>query len=266
MQISKGTKNEYVIQLKVGLREVGLFKGQINDFFDEETKQATMLFQKAAGLMTDGIVGQQTWNALNNKTSVLSNKLLYLMLHCTASREGQEWSVDNIKQVHMGPCPVMYNGKPTGEWIYKAKKYASKESLPDEYIGGVNIKNLQGRGWTKCGYYKMIHLDGSSSIINPVDENNIIEGFEVTFGALGFNNNCRHIVYVGGAEKVNWQLPKDTRTSQQYEALKEEVLYTISTHPDIKVLGHHQVANKACPSFDVPTFLKEIGVPEKNIF
>jgi N-acetylmuramoyl-L-alanine amidase len=264
--LSKSSKGESVIQLQVALREVGLYKETIDGFFGDKVQKAVMDFQKIAGLSVDGIVGQQTWNALNNKTAILSNRLLYLMIHCTASREGQEWTADNIRQTHMGPCPVLVNGKPTGEWIYKTKRYKTKNDLPDELIGGVHIRNLQGRGWTKPGYHKMIHLDGSTSIINPVNEDSVIESFEVTFGALAFNNNCRHIVYVGGAEKVNWQIPKDTRTKGQIESLKEEILYTIEMHPDIKVLGHNQVANKACPSFDVPKFLREIGVPEKNIF
>lgn len=260
MRLEYGTKGEFVIQLQVALRETGLYKFPINGLFDSSTLIAVKEFQTIAGLTVDGVVGPMTWKALNDKTSVLGSKLMYLMIHCTASREGQEWTKGAIEETHMGPADV------PGGVRYKGKTYPNRNALPQEFINNKPIRNIVGRGWSKCGYYKMIHLDGSITVINPVNENAVVEGFEVTFGALGFNNNCRHVVYVGGAEKVNWQIPKDTRTVEQTETLKKEVLDTIGLHPTIKILGHHQVANKACPSFDVPSWLREIGVSEKNIF
>jgi hypothetical protein len=256
-----GSKNEFVIMLQTALRNAGLYKGTIDGTFGSTTDQAVKLFQTSAGLSADGIVGPKTWEAINKITEILTNKILFAMIHCTASREGQEWTADNIRQTHMGP-----QDNADGTVTYKAKRYPNRDALPNETIGGVHIKNLKGRGWTKPGYFKMVHLDGRVSEIVPRNDNQFVESFEVTFGALGFNNNCLHIVYVGGARADDWRIPKDTRTNLQKEVLRIEIQKLIKEYPHIKVLGHNQVANKSCPSFDVPEWLREIGVEEKNIF
>jgi hypothetical protein len=43
------------------------------------------------------------------------------------------------------------------------------------------------------------------------------------------------------------------------------VKQTIAAHPSIKVAGHNQFATKACPCFDVPNYLRSIGVDETNV-
>jgi hypothetical protein len=40
---------------------------------------------------------------------------------------------------------------------------------------------------------------------------------------------------------------------------------TIKNHPTIKVVGHHQLSTKKCPSFNVPEWLQSICVTSKNI-
>jgi hypothetical protein len=59
---------------------------------------------------------------------------------------------------------------------------------------------------------------------------------------------------------------KDTRTPEQLEAMKAYVLNTIAKHPQIKVAGHNQFAVKACPSFDVRSWARSIGVKDENIY
>ena len=70
----------------------------------------------------------------------------------------------------------------------------------------------------------------------------------------------RHIVYAGGVDTDNVQKAKDTRTPAQKEALKRYVLDFHRKHPTVKIVGHNQLAAKACPSFDVPQWLKSIGI------
>ena len=55
-------------------------------------------------------------------------------------------------------------------------------------------------------------------------------------------------------------LKKHTRTEAQKEALKQYVLDFHSRHPDVAIVGHNALSAKACPSFDVPAWLREIGI------
>jgi len=53
---------------------------------------------------------------------------------------------------------------------------------------------------------------------------------------------------------------------RQREAMGLYVEDFLRRFPDAKVAGHNQFAQKACPSFDVPKWAKEIGIKEKNIY
>ena len=49
------------------------------------------------------------------------------------------------------------------------------------------------------------------------------------------------------------------------EKLKEVMFEILEKHPQIQFAGHNQFSSKACPSYNVPRFCREIGVPERNI-
>ena len=55
--------------------------------------------------------------------------------------------------------------------------------------------------------------------------------------------------------------PKDTRTAAQKEAMLGLVRMYKTRYPGIIILGHHDWpgVSKACPSFDVGAWLKELG-------
>lgn len=125
-------------------------------------------------------------------------------------------------------------------------------------LSGEDIKryHLEGRGWSRPGYRLVIRLDGSIDRLIDVNDNAWVESDEITNGARGYNSVSHHICYVGGVDRD--MKPKDTRTEAQRQTLKEIVRWYQQNVPNIKVLGHNEVANKACPSFDVQKFLREI--------
>ena len=57
-------------------------------------------------------------------------------------------------------------------------------------------------------------------------------------------------MYVGGVDR-DGKTPKDTRTPEQREALAAYVRDFHRRFPDVRIVGHNELAAKACPSFDV---------------
>lgn len=150
-------------------------------------------------------------------------KLGYLILHCTATPEGREVSSEEIRRWHTSPV------------------------------------SKGGRGWKQVGYTDMIHLDGMVERLVENNEDAKVDPWEITNGAKGYNSISRHVVYVGGVA-VDGKTPKDTRTSLQKTALVNYVKDFHRRFPNVKIIGHREIAAKACPSFDVGKWLKEIGI------
>ena len=160
----------------------------------------------------------------------MSKKIKYLILHCTATPEGRPVSKKELIKWFTDPVPL-------------------------------------GNGWSKPGYRTMVHLDGQSSDLVDFDNDGWLEWPEVTYGAKGFNSESIHISYVGGVQKYNIKIPKDTRTAAQIKTLRAHTEAILSYHPDIQILGHNEVnPHKACPSFNVSRWLQSIDIPEFNIF
>lgn len=91
--------------LKQGSRgaEVKTLQGKLNlmadGIFGPLTEEAVKEFQKRKGLKADGVVGSQTWAALGVARS--SRKVDEIILHYTATPEGEEFSNAQIKQSHL---------------------------------------------------------------------------------------------------------------------------------------------------------------------
>lgn len=150
-------------------------------------------------------------------------KLKYLVLHCTATQEGREVSSDEIRAWHTNPV------------------------------------SKGGRGWKQVGYTDLIHLNGEVERLVDNNEDANVDTWEITNGAKGYNSVSRHIVYVGGLA-VDGKTTKDTRTEAQKNAMAEYVIDFHKRFPNVKIIGHREVAAKDCPSFNVQDWLKQIGI------
>lgn len=118
--------------------------------------------------------------------------------------------------------------------------------------------HLKERGWKRLGYTDLIHLDGTIERITPNNDDEWVDEWELTNGVAGKNAVSRHIVYAGGTDSRG--KAKDTRTPAQTEALKRYVLDFHRRHPSVRIVGHNELAAKACPSFDVQAWLRSIGI------
>lgn len=150
-------------------------------------------------------------------------KLQYLVLHCTATPEGRDVTSADIRRWHCSPA------------------------------------SAGGRGWKQVGYTDLIHLDGSVERLVDNNEDANVDPWEITNGAKGYNAVSRHIVYAGGCAR-DGKTPKDTRTAAQLRAMEAYVKDFHKRFPDVRIIGHNEVAAKACPSFDVQKWLKSIGI------
>lgn len=154
----------------------------------------------------------------------MSKKLKYLVIHCTATPEGREVTEKDIRNWHTSP------------------------------------KEKGGRGWKQVGYTDLFQISGD--VVRLVDNNDddIVNAWEITNGASGHNSHSKHIVYAGGCDKSG--KPKDTRTDAQKDALEAYVKDFYDRFPDVEIIGHNELAAKACPSFDVKSWLKSIGIKQ----
>jgi hypothetical protein len=150
------------------------------------------------------------------------NKVKYLIIHCTDTRQGREVSSDEIRRWH---------------------------TLPVE---------RGGRGWKQVGYEGIFHLNGAWEQLVENNDDSIVDLREVTNGAKGYNGIARHWVYVGGVNKFGEKF--DTRTDLQLEAMRKKVTEFHLKFPDVKIIGHNEVSAKSCPNFDVQKWLKSINI------
>lgn len=91
--------------LKLGSRgnEVKALQEKLNlkadGIFGSLTEEAVKDFQRSNGLEVDGIVGANTLSKLN--LSVNKRNIKELIVHCSATPEGKDYSVDTIRQWHL---------------------------------------------------------------------------------------------------------------------------------------------------------------------
>lgn len=105
------------------------------------------------------------------------------------------------------------------------------------------------RGFRKIGYHYVVYRDGTYHTGRSIEE--------IGAHCTGHNSNSIGICYIGGVAK-DGKTPKDTRTDAQKKTLITLVRTMKAKYPGIKIHGHRDYANKACPSFDATTEYKNI--------
>ena len=122
-----------------------------------------------------------------------------IIVHCSATREGENYEVAEIRKWHLA------------------------------------------RGFNDIGYHFYIDLYGE-----------IHKGRDISkIGAhcKGHNRNSIGICYCGGVE-ADGKTPKDTRNTEQKDALLCVLKTLKAMYPNAVIHSHNDFANKACPSFN----------------
>ena len=139
---------------------------------------------------------------------------------------------------------------------------------PEDIIKWHTAPEPDGRGWSRPGYSDLLLRDGSLHNLVPFDQDQFVESDEMTWGVAGKNRIARHLCLEGGLTNIGKYKNPLVQFPDITDSLSKYIHYTILRHPDIKIAAHYMFdKNKHfCPGFDVPVFLKEIGVQEKNIY
>jgi N-acetylmuramoyl-L-alanine amidase len=102
-------------------------------------------------------------------------------------------------------------------------------------------------GWENPGYHILVDYLGGKHYLQPFEN--------IANGVRGHNSDSIHISYIGGIDKNGD--PKDTRNEKQkaniLNAIKEVQFWMLKNGQkpkDAEILGHRDLGNKACPSFD----------------
>lgn len=97
------------------------------------------------------------------------------------------------------------------------------------------------KGWLQIGYHFVIKRDGSIEIGRDVDD--------VGAHARGHNSYSVGVCMIGGLNEDG--KPEGVYTDAQWAMLRILVDGLKTRYPDAKVIGHNEISDKACPSFDV---------------
>ncbi len=107
--------------------------------------------------------------------------------------------------------------------------------------------HVEDRGWSDIGYHYLIDRDGTVTEGRPLERTGA--------HAKGHNTGSVGISLFGGhGGNVSDQF-EDNFTEDQDRALRELMDRLKAEHPATKIIGHNEVANKACPTFVVRDWL-----------
>lgn len=119
------------------------------------------------------------------------------------------------------------------------------------------------RGFTSIGYHYVIYRDGTLHLGRPVTE--------VGAHVRGYNRYSIGVAYVGGLAS-DGRTPKDTRTPEQRQALRNLLARLKSRFTEARICGHRDLSPdmnrdgriepsewlKACPCFDATAEYKDL--------
>lgn len=112
--------------------------------------------------------------------------------------------------------------------------------------------HVEGNGWQDVGYHFFVKLDGTIEPGRPVE----IAGAHAKY----HNANSIGVCYAGGVDED--MKPSDTRTEAQKNSLEMLISILLIVYGNhIEVIGHRDLPGvaKACPSFDVKSWWKEVN-------
>ena len=234
-----GNKGDTVKQIQQALIDAGFGvvdgKKLIADgVFGAITEKAVRAFQAKKGLTQDGIVGSKTLSLLIPTRYKKSKRTINeIVIHCTATPEGQDKTVEQLRYEHTLPV------------------------------------SKGGRGWSDIGYHYVIYRNGHIATGRDVDKIGAHctghNAHSIGIAYVGGVENKKGVPY----ENLP---PKDTRTLAQKDGLLSLLMDLRKLYPKAKILGHRDTSPdkngngtvepfewiKECPCFDAKKEYKDV--------
>jgi N-acetylmuramoyl-L-alanine amidase len=252
MILRLGSKGPRVAELQRLLRDKGFFNNpSITENFGPVTDSAVRAFQKANKLKDDGVVGPRTWDLLS------SAKVDIKPIITNTKDEDFDDDIDITK------LPKVDGKYPTSSSAIELVKFinsfnfkrkinkivwhctASHQTNTVKQIIDYHLKNLK---WSRPGY----HI-----IIDPRGEWTYATDFNTpSNGVAGHNFDSINISYIGGIDKNIKAI--DNRTTEQLNTMEMIYKTLVNKLPTAKHFGHYQFSNKACPSYNVENWIKNM--------
>lgn len=112
----------------------------------------------------------------------------------------------------------------------------------------IRVMHLK-RGFIDVGYHYVIKRDGTVQTGRPLDR----QGAHVS----KYNHLSVGICLIGGVSEKDINVPEANFTPAQFASLKKVLADLRTKFPNADICGHRDIPNvrKACPSFDVRTWL-----------
>lgn len=105
------------------------------------------------------------------------------------------------------------------------------------------------KGWSGIGYHYVIRRDGSAELGRDIEE--------IGAHAEGYNSVSVGVCLVGGVNDK--KIPEANYTEAQWKTLVTLLKKLKKKYPSARIIGHNEVAKKACPSFNVQKWLSTVN-------
>lgn len=156
--------------------------------------------------------------------------------------------------ITQGTTPV------TTIWLHQSTTRPNwmKDNTLKEQVDEIRDWHVHDRGWDDVAYHYLIGRDGDHA-------EGRLEGV-VGAGVKGHNTGAIHICLIGGHGASKDDPFEQHFTPQQEEKARFLIddIRSRSSGVDVKVRGHSEVANKACPGFNVKRWMEVPDTPVRT--
>lgn len=132
-----------------------------------------------------------------------------------------------------------------------------KDEPVQSVVETVRDWHVRERHWADIAYAMVIHFNGDRGKGRDLNKDGNVWD-DIGAGAKGWNSNAIHIALNGGKGSSanddffdHFTMEQDAALRQTIEDIREWAGW------DVPVIGHNEVANKACPGFNAPRWFAD---------